>query len=344
MFDLEDPLGVGPRARGRAPLILVTGGAGFIGSRIIKGLNAKGHDDIVVVDNLERGEKFNNLTRCRIWDYWDKDDFIAELRCNRKPGVCPEIVFHCGACTVTTLWDGRYMMRNNYHYSKELLEYCLEHGVRVIYASSAAVYGHSQAFSESQAALIPLNVYGYSKLLFDDYVRRWLPTFPPQVVGLRFFNVYGPGEGHKGPMASLVYHLDRQLREHGAVRIFSGSHGFGDGEQRRDFVYIDDVVAVCLWFLDHGEHSGIFNLGSGSGRSFNDLARAVIAWHRKGTIEYIPFPKELIDHYQAFTEADLGALRALGYDRPFLALEEGVNKYLDWLNACGGSIPSSSIS
>ena len=325
-------------------MILVTGGAGFIGSQLIKGLNAKGHDDIVVVDNLERGEKFNNLTRCRIWDYWDKDDFIAELRCNRKLSVSPEIVFHCGACTVTTLWDGRYMMRNNYQYSKELLEYCLEHGVRMIYASSAAVYGHSQAFSETQAALIPLNVYGYSKLLFDDYVRRRLPAFPTQVVGLRFFNVYGPGEGHKGPMASLVYHLDRQLRRHGAVRIFSGSHGYGDGEQRRDFVYIDDVVAVCLWFLDHSEHSGIFNLGTGHSRSFNDLARAVIAWHGKGTIEYIPFPKELIDHYQAFTEADLGALRALGYDRPFLALEEGVRKYLDWLNACGGSIPSSSIS
>ncbi|MGH8491358.1 MAG: ADP-glyceromanno-heptose 6-epimerase [Gammaproteobacteria bacterium] len=325
-------------------MILVTGGTGFIGSQLIKGLNAKGHDDILVVDNLERGEKFKNLTRCRIRDYWDKDDFIAELRRNRKLGVCPEIVFHCGACTLTTLWDGRYMMRNNYQYSKELLEYCLEHGVRMIYASSAAVYGYSQAFSETQTALIPLNVYGYSKLLFDDYVRRRLPTFPAQVVGLRFFNVYGPGEGHKGPMASLVYHLDRQLREHGAVRVFSGSHGFGDGEQRRDFVYIDDVVAACLWFLEHSEHSGIFNLGSGRGRSFNELARAVIAWHGKGAIEYIPFPKELIDHYQAFTEADLGALQALGYDRPFLTLEEGVRKYLDWLNACGGSIPSSSIS
>ncbi|MGH8469149.1 MAG: ADP-glyceromanno-heptose 6-epimerase [Gammaproteobacteria bacterium] len=325
-------------------MILVTGGAGFIGSQLIKGLNAKGHDDIVVVDNLARGEKFNNLTRCRIWDYWDKDDFIAELRCNRKLDVCPEIVFHCGACTVTTTWDGRYMMRNNYHYSKELLEYCLEQGVRMIYASSAAVYGHSQAFSESQTALIPLNIYGYSKLLLDAYVRRRLPTIPTQVVGLRFFNVYGPGEGHKGPMASLVYHLDRQLREHGAVRIFSASHGFGDGQQRRDFVYIDDVVTVCLWFLEHGQYSGIFNLGSGRGRSFNELARAVIAWHGKGAIEYIPFPKELINHYQAFTEADLGALRALGYDRPFLALEEGVRKYLDWLNACGGSIPSSSIS
>ncbi len=324
-------------------MILVTGGAGFIGSRLIKGLNAKGHNDILVVDNLERGEKFKNLTRCRIWDYWDKDDFIAELRLNRKPGVSPEIVFHCGACTVTTLWDGRYMMRNNYIYSKELLGYCLEHGVRMIYASSAAVYGQSRTFSESQSALIPLNVYGYSKLLFDDYVRRRLPAFPTQVVGLRLFNVYGPGEGHKGPMASLVYHLDRQLRDQGAVRIFSGSHGFGDGEQRRDFVYIDDVVAVCLWFLEHGQHSGIFNLGSGRGRSFNELARAVTAWHGKGTIEYIPFPKELTDHYQPFTEADLGALRALGYDQPFIALEEGVRKYLDWLNACGGSIPSSSI-
>ncbi|MGH8508677.1 MAG: ADP-glyceromanno-heptose 6-epimerase [Gammaproteobacteria bacterium] len=325
-------------------MILVTGGAGFIGSQLIKGLNAKGHDDITVVDNLERGEKFKNLTRCRIRDYWDKDDFIAELRRNRTLGICPEIVFHCGACTVTTLWEGRYMMRNNYHYSKELLEYCLDHGVRMIYASSAAVYGQSKTFVETQDALVPLNVYGYSKLLFDDYVRRRLPTSPTQVVGLRFFNVYGPGEGHKGPMASLVYHLDCQLRSQGAVRIFSGSHGYGNGEQRRDFVYIDDVVTVCLWFLEHHEHSGLFNLGTGHSRSFNDLARAVIAWHGKGTIEYIPFPKELFDHYQAFTEADLGALRALAYDRPFLALEEGVRKYLDWLNACGESIPSSSIS
>ncbi|MGH8555292.1 MAG: ADP-glyceromanno-heptose 6-epimerase [Gammaproteobacteria bacterium] len=325
-------------------MILVTGGAGFIGSQLIKGLNAKGHDDILVVDNLERGEKFNNLTRCRIRDYWDKDDFIAELRRSQTLPVGTDIVFHCGACTVTTTWDGRYMMRNNYHYSRELLEYCLEHGVRMIYASSAAVYGQGRTFSESQTALIPLNVYGYSKLLFDDYVRCRLPMSPTQVVGLRFFNVYGPGEGHKGPMASLVFHLDRQLREQGAVRIFSGSHGYGGGEQRRDFVYIDDVVAVCLWFLEHSEHSGIFNLGSGRARSFNELARAVIAWHGKGTIEYIPFPKALIDHYQPFTEADLDALRALGYDRPFMILEEGVRKYLDWLNTCAESIPSSSIS
>ena len=197
-------------------MILVTGGAGFIGSQLIKGLNAIGHDDILVVDNLERGEKFKNLARCRIWDYWDKDDFIAELRLKRKLGVCPEIVFHCGACAVTTTWDGRYMMRNNYQYSKELLGYCLEHGVRMMYASSAAVYGQSRAFSETQAALIPLNVYGYSKLLLDDYVRRRLPTFPTQVVGLG------------GPVVVGALELQHDIAGTVECQSFIGDGGAGD--------------------------------------------------------------------------------------------------------------------
>lgn len=308
-------------------MIIVTGGAGFIGSNLIRGLNRGGRDDIVVVDDLTDGRKFVNLVGCDIADYWDKDLF-AELLRERKLAP-PDAVFHQGACAVTTEWDGRYMFETNYRYSTRLLDYCLAEGVPLIYASSAAVYGASPRFVENDAeAERPLNVYGYSKLLFDRYVRRRLPA-DSQVAGLRYFNVYGPGEAHKGPMASVAFHLNSQVLMAGEARLFDGHDGYAPGEQRRDFVYVDDVVSVNLWLLEHPEVSGIFNVGTGASATFNELAQAIIARHGKGTIRYISFPEELKSRYQSFTQADIGALRAAGYDRPFKDVRAGVAAYLD---------------
>jgi ADP-L-glycero-D-manno-heptose 6-epimerase len=311
-------------------LIIVTGGAGFIGSNVVKGLNARGIDEILVVDDLEDGRKFANLADGRIADYLDRDEFRDAVRARRLP--VPSAVIHQGACAVTTEWNGRYMLDTNYRYSVELYEYCAAANVPLIYASSAAVYGASERFVEHDPALErPLNVYGYSKLLFDQYVRRHARSSTAQVVGLRYFNVYGPGETFKEDMASVAFHFDRQLREHGEVRLFEGSHGYGPGEQRRDFVYVDDVVDVNLWFLEHPGCSGIFNVGTGSSATFNELARAVIAWHGRGEIRYVPFPERLLARYQSFTEADITALRAAGYAGRFVGVAEGVRDYLDRL-------------
>ncbi len=317
-------------------MIIVTGGAGFIGSNIVKALNEAGREDILVVDDLSEGIKFRNLVDCEIADYLDKDDFLEAVREDRGFGAPVEAVFHEGACSATTEWDGRYMMHNNYAYSKELLHYCLRRGAAFLYASSASVYGGGRVFREAREHEAPLNVYGYSKFQFDQYVRRILPTARSQIVGFRYFNVYGPRESHKGPMASVAWHFNRQLLEGDTVRLFEGTDGYADGEQRRDFIHVDDAVDVNLWFWRHPEKSGIFNVGTGRSQTFNDVARAVIAWHGRGRIEYIPFPEHLRGRYQSFTEADISALRAAGYDRPFMSVEEGVPRYLDWLNN-GGS-------
>ncbi len=317
-------------------MIIVTGGAGFIGSNIVKALNEAGREDILVVDDLSEGVKFRNLVDCEIADYLDKDDFLEAVREDRGFGAPVEAVFHEGACSATTEWDGRYMMRNNYAYSKELLHYCLRRGAAFLYASSASVYGGGRVFREAREHEAPLNVYGYSKFQFDQYVRRILPTARSQIVGFRYFNVYGPRESHKGTMASVAWHFNRQLLEGDTVRLFEGTDGYADGEQRRDFIHVDDAVDVNLWFWRHPDKSGIFNVGTGRSQTFNDVARAVIAWHGRGRIEYIPFPEHLRGRYQSFTEADISALRAAGYDRPFLSVEEGVPRYLDWLNN-GGS-------
>ncbi|MGR9106254.1 MAG: ADP-glyceromanno-heptose 6-epimerase [Gammaproteobacteria bacterium] len=313
-------------------MIVVTGGAGFIGSNLVRGLNARGCRDILVVDNLENGIKFRNLIDCRIADYLDKRDFIEGLRQGRFDGAKIDAVFHQGACSVTTEWDGRYMMENNYQYSKAILDFCARKKIQLIYASSAAVYGGGNVFKEDPAHEAPLNVYGYSKARFDDYLRDRLGTIDSQVVGLRYFNVYGPRETHKGGMASVAFHLNKQLLETGTIALFEGSDGYGNGEQRRDFVYVGDVVEVNLWFHEHPEINGIFNLGTGRSQPFNDVARAVLDFHGRGELRYIPFPNHLKGAYQSFTEANLEHLRAVGCEHSFKSVEEGVPLYMEWLN------------
>jgi ADP-L-glycero-D-manno-heptose 6-epimerase len=314
-------------------MIIVTGGAGFIGSNLVKGLNARGRDDVLVVDDLKDGTKFRNLLGCRILDYLDKDDFLARIERGESFGAPIEAIFHQGACSSTTEWDGRFMMAVNYEYTKSLFHYCQGRGIPLIYASSASVYGAGPNYVEDPRVEAPLNVYGYSKYLFDQYLRRHLDKLSAQVVGLRYFNVYGPNEQHKGSMASVAYHFYHQIRDSGRVRLFEGSDGYGPGEQRRDFIHVDDVVAINLWFWEHGERSGIFNAGTGQARSFNDVARAVIAWHGQGEIEYIPFPQQLVGRYQSFTEADLSQLRGAGFDLPFTSVEDGVARYMKALSS-----------
>jgi ADP-L-glycero-D-manno-heptose 6-epimerase len=311
-------------------MIIVTGGAGFIGSNLVRALNRTGRTDVVVVDDLSDGRKFVNLVDCEVADYWDRAELAERIA---GGGLTrPEAIFHQGACAVTTEWDGRYMMENNYRYSVRLLDYCLAHEVPLIYASSAAVYGASTVFTENdRASERPLNVYGYSKLLFDRYVRGRPSGARSQVAGLRYFNVYGPGEAHKGPMASVAFHLNKQVAAEGEARLFDGSGGYAAGEQRRDFVHVDDVVNVNLWLFGERRVSGVFNVGTGASATFNDVARAIIAWHGKGAIRYIPFPDELKSRYQSFTQADISALRAAGYTRPFLDVRAGIERYLDAL-------------
>jgi len=312
-------------------MIIVTGGAGFIGSNIVMGLNAKGINDILVVDDLSDGTKFKNLAHAKIADYMDKDLFLTKVEAGDFDGVAIEGLFHEGACSSTTEWDGKFMMQNNYEYSKTLLHFCQAQSIPFIYASSASVYGGGSVFKEELSNEAPLNVYGYSKFLFDQYVRA--QTLTSQVIGLRYFNVYGPREQHKGSMASVAFHLNNQILEKGEIKLFAGCDGYGDGEQVRDFIYVNDVVAVNLWFLDNPDVSGIFNLGTGRSQPFNDVAKAVLDYHQRGELSYIPFPDHLVGHYQSFTEADLGALRQVGCDHQFKSVDEGVKSYMQWLNA-----------
>ena len=307
-------------------MIVVTGAAGFIGSNLIRGLNATGQTDIIAVDDLSDGTKFHNLVDCDFLDYLDKDEFRSSMS-HRLSGV--ELVFHQGACSDTREWDGRFMLENNYAWSRSLLEACIENDVAFIYASSAAVYGGNRSFIEKPQFEQPVNVYGYSKLLFDRYARRMMQSAASQIAGLRYFNVYGPGEQHKGAMASMIFQLHRQLLESGTVKLFKGSGGYADGEQRRDFVHIDDVVDVNLWFMNNHRARGIFNVGTGRSRSFNDIARQLIDRHARGRVQYVDFPEDLPAAYQSFTEADISALREAGYRKPFTGLELGIRKYLE---------------
>ncbi|MDV5141885.1 ADP-glyceromanno-heptose 6-epimerase [Chimaeribacter arupi] len=307
-------------------MIIVTGGAGFIGSNIVKSLNDMGYRDILVVDNLKDGTKFANLVDLDIADYADKEDFIASIVAGDDLGDI-EAVFHEGACSSTTEWDGKYMMDNNYQYSKDLLHFCLDREIPLLYASSAATYGGRDGnFIEERQYEQPLNVYGYSKFLFDQYVREILPHAESQICGFRYFNVYGPREGHKGSMASVAFHLNNQINAGEAPKLFEGSEGF-----QRDFIYVGDVAAVNLWFWQNGV-SGIFNCGTGRAESFQAVADAVVKHHNSAGVEYIPFPEKLKGRYQAFTQADLTNLRAAGYDKPFKTVAEGVAEYMAWLN------------
>ncbi|MDH5178984.1 MAG: ADP-glyceromanno-heptose 6-epimerase [Gammaproteobacteria bacterium] len=313
-------------------MIIVTGGAGFIGSNIVKALNERGETDILVVDNLTNGTKFKNIADCEIADYMDKEEFIERVNKGETFAKKVDAIFHEGACSSTTEWDGKFIMKNNYEYTKSLLHYCMDRKISYMYASSASVYGGGSVFKESREYEEPLNMYAYSKFLFDQYVRRIKPEKQTQVAGFRYFNVYGPREQHKGTMSSVAFHVNTQIKEVGKAKLFAGCDGYGNGEQRRDFIYVGDAVAVNLWFLDHPDKSGIFNLGTGRSQTFKEVADAVIAYHKKGEIEYIPFPDHLKGRYQSFTEADIGNLRAVGYDAPFKTVEEGVTEYMGWLN------------
>ncbi|MGE5088501.1 MAG: ADP-glyceromanno-heptose 6-epimerase [Candidatus Levyibacteriota bacterium] len=325
--------------------IVVTGAAGFIGASIVKALNAQGETDIIAVDNLTRADKFRNLVDCEIADYIDKEEFILRIG-NGEFDDDVSALFHQGACSDTMESDGRYMMRNNYRYSVTLLQHCQDNDIPFLYASSASVYGAGTVFREEREHEAPLNVYGYSKYLFDECVRRVLPERTAQIAGFRYFNVYGPREQHKGRMASVALHFFEQYRREGRVRLFQGSGGYPDGEQRRDFIHVDDVVAVNLDFWRNPGRSGIFNLGTGNAAPFNAVAVATInacrsavgdpprtleELQRDGAIEYVPMPEALVGKYQSFTQADMTRLRAAGYASPMLTVEQGVARYVESL-------------
>lgn len=327
--------------------IVVTGAAGFIGSNIIQALNQRGINDIVAVDNLSRGEKAQNLGNSDIIHYLDKHEFIRQIREHKFPYNNVRAVFHEGACSNTMEHDGRYMMDNNYQYSLDLLDWCQDHGISFLYASSAAVYGKSDQFREERSLENPLNVYGYSKFLFDQVVRhRMMKGLKNQVAGFRYFNVYGAREQHKGKMASVAYHHFHQYRDQGYVNLFGGWDGYADGTQSRDFVSVEDVVKVNLFFFDHPELSGIFNLGTGRSQSFNELAAATVNACRvadghgaltleqmveQKLIRYVSFPDALKGKYQSFTQADISKLRQVGYNERFFDVDEGVSRYVYWL-------------
>jgi ADP-L-glycero-D-manno-heptose 6-epimerase len=324
---------------------VVTGAAGFIGSNLVRALNERGISNIIAVDNLTRADKFRNLVNCEIADYFDKEDFVDRVQSGIFEGTF-EAVLHQGACSDTMETDGHYMMDNNYRYSLALLDFCQEEEIPFIYASSASVYGGGRTFRESREFEAPLNIYGYSKFLFDQVVRQRLGDPDGQIAGFRYFNVYGPNEAHKGRMASVAWHFFNQYRAGGCVKLFAGTDGYADGEQRRDFVSVEDVVKVNLHFLEHPQYSGIYNVGTGRAQSFNDVAVATINACRRlerkpaasldelkalGAIDYVPFPDALKGKYQSYTEADISALREADYQAPFLSVAEGVERYVDEL-------------
>lgn len=327
--------------------IIVTGAAGFIGSNIVKALNARGIRDIVAVDNLTNGDKFHNLADCDIAHYLDKHEFIRQIREHQFPFDDIQAVFHEGACSDTMNHDGKYMMDNNYQYTLDLLDWCQDERIPFLYASSAAVYGKGEVFREQRDLEQPLNVYGYSKFLLDQVVReRMKAGLTAQVVGFRYFNVYGMREQHKARMASVAFHHFNQYRKQGFVNLFGEYGGYGKGEHSRDFVSVEDVVKVNLYFLDNPDKSGIYNLGTGRSQPFNDLAAATVNACRAAEgkpaltlaqmveqelVRYIDFPDSLKGKYQSFTQADIALLREAGYTDEFLTVEQGVERYVAWM-------------
>jgi ADP-L-glycero-D-manno-heptose 6-epimerase len=313
-------------------VIVVTGGAGFIGGNLVAALVGRGRD-VMIVDELARAAGERRIPS-GVRDALDKDELHRWLETGGPSPTRCEAVIHLGACTDTGERDEAYLRRNNVEYSERLLQWALDRSVPFLYASSAAVYGHGPRFVERPEHEAPLNGYARSKWLFDQRVRAALATAVSQVVGLRYFNVYGPGEAHKGTMASMVFRLHRASRAGEPVRLFGGTHGWGPGEQRRDFVHVADAVAVTGWFLDRPTVSGIYNVGTGWSASFNDLARLVLAG-REAAIEYVPMPPGIREAYQSYTCADLARLRQAGYEGAFQPVAVGVPDYLRHLDAAG---------
>lgn len=308
---------------------IVTGGAGFIGSCIVRALNDAGIEDIIIVDNIAQTDKWKNLSNKHYVDYIHKSNFFDRLP--KLTNV--EAVIHLGACSCTTESDFDYLWNNNFIYTRTLWNYCVETNIPFLYASSAATYGNGEMGFDDCGdidALLPLNGYGYSKQLFDQWVKHQAKKFPPQYVGMKFFNVYGPNEYCKGDMASMVFHGYRQIQKEGIVRLFrSYRTDYADGWQLRDFVYVKDVCKVVIWLLEHREVSGLFNIGTGYAQSFYELAEALFdALGLEIKIKYIDMPEHLRAKYQYYTQAEMVKLRSMGYEEPFLNVQQGVSDYV----------------
>lgn len=312
-------------------MYVVTGGAGFIGSAVVSRLNQEGINDIIIVDHLATSAKWENLIGKDYHDYIPKDEFLGQLEDGRFKARITAVI-HMGACSSTTEDDGDYLMSNNFKYSVRLAQYCTDNNARFIYASSAATYGDgNKGYSDDdreQASFRPLNRYGYSKQLFDLWVLR--NGFEDEVAGLKFFNVYGPNEYHKQDMCSVINKAYHQIKSEGTVKLFkSYKSDYLDGEQKRDFIYVKDCVDVIWWLLEHDDVNGIFNLGTGEARTWNDLVKATFgALELEPNIEYIDMPEKLRNQYQYFTQAEMDKLRRAGYDRPIQSLEDGVRDYV----------------
>ncbi len=312
-------------------MIIITGGAGFIGSALIAALNARGIDNILVVDELGCDEKWKNLRNLSFADYVEKGDFLEMAVENRISGPV-EAVLHMGACSSTTETDASFLLRNNYEYTKLLAQWAVEAEVRFIYASSAATYGDGLlGFSDDEEKidqLRPMNMYGYSKQLFDLWARRC--GLGKKIAGLKYFNVFGPNEYHKADMRSFVLKAFEQINAGGKVRLFkSCKDKYKDGEQLRDFIYIKDAVDMTLFFLDNPKIAGLYNIGTGQARTWNDLVTAVFtAMGKKPNIEYIDMPEALRDQYQYFTQADMTKLRKAGYKKRTTTLEDAIKDYV----------------